>query len=181
MSTRDDILAGLRQLDDSQPGDMTPEELLNAYRAEVLREEADDVVLFCPDHSDHYSSYLSCHCPVADVLRQRADKAASSGSSAGDEQPETDLAAERDRLKAELDHLHRITLPDLRRETEWHRAGKKRWRDRAMSAEPRLDAVLDICDREQRNAMRWENPTPVPEWVAVVQRAALGDSAKETK
>lgn len=43
-------------------------------RAEVLRQEADDVVKFCPDHGDHYTSYLSCHCPVADVLRQRAAK-----------------------------------------------------------------------------------------------------------
>lgn len=38
MSAREDILVGLRQLDDSQPGDLTPEELLDAYRAEVLRE-----------------------------------------------------------------------------------------------------------------------------------------------
>ncbi|MFD9630147.1 hypothetical protein [Streptomyces violascens] len=41
----------------------------------------------------------------------------------------------------------------------------------------RLNAVLDICDREERNAVRWENPIPVPEWVAEVQRAALGDAA----
>lgn len=39
----------------------------------------------------------------------------------------------------------------------------------------RLDAVLDLCDREQRNAIRWENPIPVPEWVATVQGLALGD------
>jgi hypothetical protein len=42
----------------------------------------------------------------------------------------------------------------------------------------RLDAVLDLCDREQRNAIRWENPIPVPEWVAPVQRAALGDDQR---
>jgi hypothetical protein len=42
----------------------------------------------------------------------------------------------------------------------------------------RLNAVLDICDREQRNAMRWENPISVPEWVAPVQRAALGDDKR---
>jgi hypothetical protein len=42
----------------------------------------------------------------------------------------------------------------------------------------RLNAVLDICDREQRNAMRWENPIPVPDWVAPVQRAALGDDKR---
>ncbi|MGW7597313.1 hypothetical protein [Streptomyces antimycoticus] len=43
----------------------------------------------------------------------------------------------------------------------------------------RLSDVLDICDREQRNAMRWENPLPMPEWVAVVQRAALGDGKRK--
>jgi hypothetical protein len=42
----------------------------------------------------------------------------------------------------------------------------------------RLSAVLDMCDREQRNAMRWQDPIPVPEWVAPVQRAALGDDPK---
>lgn len=43
----------------------------------------------------------------------------------------------------------------------------------------RLNRVMDICDREQRNAMRWEDPIPVPEWVAPVQRAALGDDVRE--
>jgi len=50
--------------------------------------------------------------------------------------------------------------------------GRRACRD-ALQA--RLSQVLDICDREQRNAVRWENPIPVPEWVAVVRRAALGD------
>lgn len=45
-------------------------------------------------------------------------------------------------------------------------------------AQERLSSVLDLCDREQRNAMRWENPIPVPEWVAPVQRAALGDDQR---
>lgn len=43
----------------------------------------------------------------------------------------------------------------------------------------RLNRVLDICDREQRNAMRWQDPIPIPEWVAPVQRAALGDDVRE--
>ena len=38
MSARDDILAGLRQTDDGTVGDLTPEELIDAYRAEVLAE-----------------------------------------------------------------------------------------------------------------------------------------------
>jgi len=57
--------------------------------------------------------------------------------------------------------------------TEWRRLRAER---DALKA--RLDRILDICDREQRNAMRWENPLPVPEWVSVVQRAALGDDVK---
>ncbi|MEU0691937.1 hypothetical protein [Streptomyces uncialis] len=37
MSIRDDILAGLRASDDCTVGDLTAEQLLDAYRAEVLR------------------------------------------------------------------------------------------------------------------------------------------------
>jgi hypothetical protein len=51
--------------------------------------------------------------------------------------------------------------------------------ERQSGTATRLNAVLDICDREQRNAMRWENPIPVPEWVAEVQRAALGDDGRK--
>lgn len=50
--------------------------------------------------------------------------------------------------------------------------------ERESDTAARLAAVLDICDREQRNAIRWENPIPVPEWVTTVQRAALGDDAR---
>lgn len=50
--------------------------------------------------------------------------------------------------------------------------------ERESGAATRLSAVLDLCDREQRKAMGWENPVPVPEWVAVVQRAALGDDKR---
>lgn len=93
-----------------------------------------------------------------------------------------DLLAENKRLRAELDRrtedvafLERATLPELRRTVQHHIDGKQRWRDRAEKAEARLSAVLDLCDREQRNAMRWENPIPVPDWVATVQGLALGD------
>ncbi|GGV46243.1 hypothetical protein [Streptomyces spectabilis] len=43
----------------------------------------------------------------------------------------------------------------------------------------RLSRVLDLCDREQRNAVRWENPVPVAEWVKPVRRAALGDAKSD--
>jgi septation ring formation regulator EzrA len=90
------------------------------------------------------------------------------------------LEAELDRRTEDLAFLERATLPDLRREIEHHKAGKQRWRERAETAETRLSAVLDLCDREQRNAIRWENPIPAPEWVAIVQKIALGDSKPET-
>jgi hypothetical protein len=96
-----------------------------------------------------------------------------------------DMAREIAQLKSELARaredvafLERATLPELRRSVEHHEDGKKRWRERAEKAEARLSAVLDLCDREQRNAMRFENPIPVPEWVAPVQRAALGDDKR---
>lgn len=38
-----------------------------------------------------------------------------------------------------LDHLERITLPDLRREIDRHVDGKERWRDRAEKAEAERD------------------------------------------
>ncbi|MGW2721346.1 hypothetical protein [Streptomyces sp. NPDC001492] len=85
------------------------------------------------------------------------------------------VRAERDEAREALAFLERATLPELRRTVQHHIDGKQRWRERAESAEARISAVLDICDREQRNAMRWENPIPVPDWVAPVQRAALGD------
>lgn len=92
-----------------------------------------------------------------------------------------ELAAVRkelDRRTEDVAFLERATLPELRRTIEHHKDGKQRWRDRAEKAEERLSAVLDLCDREQRKAMGWENPVPVPEWVAVVQRAALGDDKR---
>lgn len=52
--------------------------------------------------------------------------------------------------------------------------------ERESSTATRLNAVLDICDREQRSAIRRENPIPVPEWVAAVQRAALGDDVRQS-
>lgn len=37
-----------------------------------------------------------------------------------------------------------------------------------------LDAVRDVCDKAERQATRWENPLPVPEWVAKIRKAADG-------
>lgn len=56
------------------------------------------------------------------------------------------LVAEVERLRAELiaatedaAFMHRITIPDLRRNVTHHEDGKKRWRDRAEKAEAERD------------------------------------------
>lgn len=37
-----------------------------------------------------------------------------------------------------------------------------------------LNAVHEVCDQAEKQATRWEQPLPVPEWVAVVREAADG-------
>lgn len=37
-----------------------------------------------------------------------------------------------------------------------------------------IDSVLELCDKAEQQAKRWENPLPVPEWVARVREAADG-------
>ncbi|WP_282084088.1 hypothetical protein [Streptomyces tendae] len=40
-----------------------------------------------------------------------------------------------------------------------------------------LNAVRDVCDTAEKQATRWENPLPVPEWVESVRAAANGERA----
>lgn len=42
-----------------------------------------------------------------------------------------------------------------------------------------LNAVHDLCDEARRQAGRWENPLPVPEWVAPVEQAACGERSED--
>lgn len=37
-----------------------------------------------------------------------------------------------------------------------------------------LNAVYAVCDAAEKQATRWENPLPVPEWVALIRNAADG-------
>lgn len=37
-----------------------------------------------------------------------------------------------------------------------------------------IDSVLELCDKAEKQAGRWEQPLPVPEWVAEVRKAAEG-------
>ncbi|MER7806117.1 hypothetical protein [Streptomyces sp900116325] len=38
-----------------------------------------------------------------------------------------------------------------------------------------LNAVYDVCDQAEKQATRWEQPLPVPEWVGIVREAADGE------
>ncbi|MFD5678382.1 hypothetical protein, partial [Streptomyces sp. NPDC127040] len=42
-----------------------------------------------------------------------------------------------------------------------------------------LNAVQEVCDKAEANATRWEQPLPVPEWVATVRTAAQGNADDE--
>ncbi|MFF8997083.1 hypothetical protein ACF1GW_30885 [Streptomyces achromogenes] len=68
-------------------------------------------------------------------------------------------------------------------------AGLEKERARYVGAEPTiaeelaylsrcLDSVLDLCEKAEKQATRWENPLPVPEWVAKVRAAAEGMVAR---
>lgn len=45
--------------------------------------------------------------------------------------------------------------------------------------EQRLAAVLDACAAAEHEATRWEDPLPVPDWVAAVRAAATGKPAPD--
>ncbi|WP_030992183.1 hypothetical protein [Streptomyces sp. NRRL S-1813] len=54
--------------------------------------------------------------------------------------------------------------------------GKEPTRDEeAQHVNRCLDAVYHLCEEVKRAAGRWENPLPVPEWVAAVEQAADGN------
>jgi hypothetical protein len=59
MSARGDILAGLRAAAGAAIGDEPPEELLDAYRAEVLREAADFYAELLREAADFYAELLA--------------------------------------------------------------------------------------------------------------------------
>ncbi|MFJ2110541.1 hypothetical protein ACIOEX_01210 [Streptomyces sp. NPDC087850] len=47
----------------------------------------------------------------------------------------------RDGYRSDLDFLQRNTMPELRREVDFQKGGKERWRDRALAAEKALDEI----------------------------------------
>lgn len=42
-------------------------------RSEVLRQEAHEVVAYCPEHGDGDTCWPECHCPVAEDMLDRVD------------------------------------------------------------------------------------------------------------
>lgn len=55
--------------------------------------------------------------------------------------------------------------------------GEEPTRDEEMAYLSRcLDAVLAVCDQAEKQATRWANPLPVPEWVETVRKAVEGDA-----
>ncbi|MFF4489489.1 hypothetical protein ACFY0F_23820 [Streptomyces sp. NPDC001544] len=42
-----------------------------------------------------------------------------------------------------------------------------------------LNAVRDLCDKTVKQATRWEDPLPVPEWVEQVRQAADGQRSED--
>lgn len=110
---------------------------------------------------------------VEDVLRTKHSLVRSSVGTFGEKLHAEIAAHAPEDVRALLAEVKR-----LRDELGQMRAARDVIAQLHRDADSRLGAVLDICDREQRNAMRWQDPIPVPEWVAPVQRAALGDDKR---
>ncbi|MFF8829271.1 hypothetical protein [Streptomyces sp. NPDC015131] len=136
--------------------------LLDAFRAQVLREAIAAVEDPEQRRLTSVGSGLGYESAL-EVLRRLADTAAS-GSTAGDEQPEVHrLRDELAAVKDGLDHLERYTLPELRREVEWHQAGKRRWRDRAEKAEVERDEHRAAAEAAEAKLRKIEHGCETPE------------------
>lgn len=76
MNARDDILAGLRAAESGSVGDETPEQLLDAYRAEVLAEAADWLVRKAHEYHSlrgkENAARVEVLCRMADKIRRGA-------------------------------------------------------------------------------------------------------------
>lgn len=120
------------------------------------------------------------HAALASLRRMATTPASSvpvPDNTTGDEGELERLRAERDAYCDRVDTLTAVAKGNKRHVQEMYADLQKAHAERD-ELKSRLSAVLDMCDREQRHAMRWQDPIPVPEWVAVVQRAALGDAPK---
>lgn len=93
--------------------------------------------------------------------------------------------AEIDLLRAELDAVQRRYTEDtaeLKRTVDKAEAELKKYvgveptvADESAYLTRCLNAVREVCDTAEKQATRWEQPLPVPEWVATVREAAHGE------
>lgn len=42
----------------------------------------------------------------------------------------------------------------------------------AQQLQAQRQSVLDLCDKHEHGALRWQDPLPVPEWIPLVRAAA---------
>lgn len=133
------------------------------------------------------SSHPDHQPPAAEREQQIRDARYTERSLAAADIAINDLLAEVDRLRKNNNWLDRHYAGQIEQSVQLRDeldVAQNQFNElsREMSAvNARLSAVLDLCDREERNAMRWANPIPVPEWVAPVQRAALGDDKRSAQ
>lgn len=82
-----------------------------------------------------------------------------------------------DQTNAQFAATARTNVPWLVEQLERY-VGMEPTRDEEMAYLGRcLDAVLAVCDQAEKQATRWENPLPVPEWVETVRKAVEGGVA----
>jgi hypothetical protein len=79
--------------------------------------------------------------------------------------------AKQDRLRADLEQAQ-ADVERIRTRENGVRAVRRQALREVAAAEDRIAAVLAVCDQAEKGATRWEQPLPVPEWVAVVRAAA---------
>ncbi|MGV0098128.1 hypothetical protein [Streptomyces californicus] len=84
-------------------------------------------------------------------------------------------------LRSQLEQARRIAVTleqeNARLGTELERyVGKEPTvRDEMAYLQRCLNSVLELCDQAATQAVRWESPLPVPEWVVAVREAASGE------
>ncbi|MFG2400717.1 hypothetical protein [Streptomyces lydicus] len=91
--------------------------------------------------------------------------------------PAAEVAELREQLEQARSIAVRLENENARLTAELEKyVGKEPTRDEELEYLSRcFHAVHDVLDEARRGADRWENPLAVPEWVAVVEKAAAGE------
>lgn len=64
------------------------------------------------------------------------------------------------------------------RERDEIRAECEDWHQKAAVLHDAIERVRAVCDKAEHGALRWEDPLPVPDWVARVRRALVLDGSE---